>query len=395
MLFQAVSNQVLFKTLEKAKFGSVKLNLLEEDKSYMFGEGPLISEAAVKNRGVLNNLVSGGDIELANAIIREDVIISDEAAFILWVCKNEELLKSSFYGNFLGTLIPRMQRFFRPNTVEGAKKNIMSHYDLGNDFYGQWLDSTMSYSSAIFSAPDKSDELEKSQLRKYDRIIDELNITSSDHVLEIGCGWGGFFSRAVERTGCKVTAVMNSPAQELYNRNLKLRNNFNSEVDLKLLDYRQIEGKFDKIVSIEMIEAVGEKYWPTYFEKVASSLKSKGSALIQSITIKESLFKGYRENPDFINTMIFPGGMLLSNLAVKYNAEKAGLRPVADPFEFGLCYAETLRRWKARFLNAKSQNLLPQIDNKFSNLWRYYLSYCEGAFMSERINVAHFALEKN
>ncbi len=394
MILEAVSNQILFKTLEKTKFGTIKMKFLGPNTEYVFGEGPLVAEITVNDYKTLHRIVRGGDIELASAIIRKDIIISDEAAFIYWACQNDEVLRSSFDGNFLGTLLPRIKRFLSPNTVQGAKKNIMAHYDLGNDFYGKWLDSTMSYSSAIFSSPEKNDDLREAQLRKYDRIIDQLNITSKDHVLEIGCGWGGFFSRAVERTGCKVTAVMNSPAQEVYNRNLIRQKGLNSEVDLKLMDYRNIQGKFDKIVSIEMIEAVGEKYWPTYFGKVTDSLKSKGTALIQAITIKDKLFPEYRLNPDFINTMIFPGGMLLANNVVKTNAEKAGLNADSLPFEFGLCYAETLRRWKEGFLSARSQNLLPEVDDQFVNLWRFYLSYCEGAFMAERINVAHFVMEK-
>lgn len=394
MILQTLTQNILFKALEKTKFGTIKLSFVSPKAEYIFGEGSLVAEISVRDFKVLHQIVRGGDIELAAAIIREDIVISDEAAFIYWACQNDRILKSAFDGNFLGTLLPRLKRFLRPNTVNGAKKNIMDHYDLGNEFYNKWLDETMSYSSAIFSSPAKNDDLSEAQLRKYDRIIDQLNITSKDHVLEIGCGWGGFFSRAVERTGCKVTAVMNSPAQASYNKNLITLKNFNSYIDLQLTDYRNIEGKFDKIVSIEMIEAVGERYWPVYFGKVASSLKSKGSALIQAITIKDDLFEDYRQNPDFINTMIFPGGMLLANSVVKRSAKSAGLNGGEQPYEFGLCYAETLRRWKSSFTDARSKNLLPQIDNRFSNIWRFYLSYCEGAFMAERINVAHFSLAK-
>ncbi len=394
MILQAFNNHILFKTLEKTKFGSIKLKFVRSKTEYTFGEGPLVAEMRVQDYKVLHQIVRGGDIELASAIVRQDIVISDEAKFVYWACQNDEILKSSIDGSFLGTLIPRVQRLLRPNTISGAKKNIMEHYDLGNEFYNKWLDPTMSYSSALFSSPDRSDNLTEAQLRKYDRIIDQLHITENDHVLEIGCGWGGFFSRAVERTGCKVTAVMNSPAQASYNKELISRKGFKSQVDLQLMDYRNIQGQFDKIVSIEMIEAVGEKYWPTYFGKVASSLKSKGSALIQAITIQDRLFSEYRANPDFINTMVFPGGMLLANKVVQEQAEKASLKADPQPFEFGLCYAETLRRWKDSFLSAQEQNLLPVVDEKFINLWRFYLAYCEGAFQAERINVAHFSLEK-
>jgi cyclopropane-fatty-acyl-phospholipid synthase len=393
MNLQNINNQVLFKVLERAKFGSIGLKFMDPRTDYKFGEGPQVAEIFVKNGGVLNEIVSGGDIELAAAIINEDIIVSDEAAFIDWACKNDDVLKSTFHGKFLGTLAPRIKGWLRPNTIKGAKKNIIEHYDLGNDFYNTWLDSTMSYSSAIFSSESK-DDLKNAQIRKYDRIIDELNITSNDQVLEIGCGWGGFFSRAVERTGCKVTAVMNSPSQAAFNRELIQKNHFNTNVDLQLIDYRQIEGKFDKVVSIEMIEAVGEKYWPVYFSKISNSLHAKGRALIQSITIKDSLFKDYRRNPNFINTMVFPGGMLLTNSNVENQAKLAGMHSEHKPFEFGLSYAKTLRLWRENFLLAQKENLLPDLDKKFVNLWRFYLSYCEGAFTAKRINVAHFSLQK-
>ncbi len=394
MLPQRFSNHFLFKALEKTQFGTIRLRFVLPNTEYVFGDGNLVSEIAIKDYSVFHQIVRGGDIELAAAIIREDIRISDEPAFICWACQNDDLLKSSFDGSYLGTLLPRILKILRPNSIKGAQKNIMAHYDLGNDFYDKWLDPTMSYSSAIFSSLDGNEDLKEAQLRKYDRIIDQLNITASDHVLEIGCGWGGFFKRAVERAGCKVTAVMNSPAQQKYNQNLIHKNNLASAVDLKLTDYRNIQGQFDKIVSIEMIEAVGEKYWPLYFGKILSSLKSKGTALIQAITIKDDLFPEYRQNPNFINTMVFPGGMLLSNSVVKKNIENVGLKPKDSPFEFGLSYAETLKRWRENFQKSQAQNLFPNMDKKFINLWRFYLAYCEGAFNAERINVAHFELEK-
>lgn len=395
MILESLSKHVLFSTLEKTQHGSIQLKIENPSADYTFGTGQLVAEIFVRDFNILNEIVRGGDIELASAIIREDIVISDEAAFIFWACKNDELLKSSFHGKFIGTLLPRIKRWVKPNTVRGAKKNIMAHYDLGNEFYSQWLDSTMSYSSAIFSSVSRDDFLPDAQLRKYDRMIDKLGINSNDHVLEIGCGWGGFFSRVVERTGCKVTAVMNSPSQAQFNQELIHRKGLQSNVNLELKDYRQIQGKFDKIVSIEMIEAVGEKFWPIYFGKISASLKAGGRAMLQSITIREDLFKEYRQNPDFINTMIFPGGMLLSNKSIQMQAEHAGLQSDPEIFEFGQCYAETLRRWRRHFVAAYDNGQLPTIDRRFANLWRFYMSYCEGAFKAQRINVGQFELARS
>lgn len=394
MIMQKLSNQMLFKALEKTKHGSITLTIREPFANHRFGEGPVVSELSVSGPRTLAEIARGGDVGLADAILRGDLVISDEAAFIQWACLNDETLKQSFHGSLLGTLLPRLQSWFRPNTVDGAKRNIMAHYDLGNDFYQKWLDPSMSYSSALFAGDARDEQLIQAQYRKYDRIIDELGLTANDHVLEVGCGWGGFFSRAVERTGCRVTAVMNSPAQAAHNRELIKAKGLESHVDLKLIDYRHIEGRFDKLVSIEMIEAVGQAYWPTYFNKLSNALKSKGRALIQSITIREDRFDEYTRTPDFINTMIFPGGMLLTNSAIHDNALASGIATAARPFEFGLCYAETLRRWKTSFLSASQQGRLPSLDERFVNLWRFYLAYCEGAFNAQRINVGQFLLEK-
>lgn len=394
MISQKFGDRVLFNALEKTKFGRVRLTIQSPLSTYEFGDGPEVAKISIKSSNVLRHIAKGGDVELASAVIRKDIQISDEAAFIEWACKNDDRLKETFYGKFLGTLLPRLQRIFRPNTVAGAKRNIMEHYDLGNDFYSKWLDPSMSYSSALFKSDSATGDLMAAQNRKYDRIIDELEISANDRVLEVGCGWGGFFSRAIQRTGCHVTAVLNSPLQAAYDRELIQKKGLGSHVQLHQIDYRQIQGKFDKIVSIEMIEAVGRKYWPTYFEKLATSLHAGGRAMIQSITIRENRFDEYCRNPDFISTMIFPGGMLLTNKAIAENAEHAGLKSAAVPFEFGISYAETLRLWKENFLKAWENRSLPTVDERFVNLWRFYLAYCEGAFRAERINVGHFSLEK-
>ncbi len=389
--------KLLFKVLENTKYGSVSIQIASEEPR-VFGEGDLVATVNFKSADNLLKIMSEGDIGLADGIIDNEIQISDETAFIRWACLNDEHLKQAFHGSFWGTLFHKFERYFQANTVKGAQENIMAHYDLGNDFYSKWLDSSMSYSSAIFNNLNlnnyyqNSENLTQAQYRKYDRIIESLNIKPGDRILEIGCGWGGFFSRAIQTKGCHVTAVMNSPAQCEYNKLLIQKNKMGDHIDLQLKDYRHIDGKFDKIVSIEMIEAVGEKYWPTYFEKIKNSLKPNGEAMIQSITIRDNRFEDYSNTTDFIKKYIFPGGMLLSNSVMSREAQKVGMKTDA-PFEFGLSYAETLKRWKDSFNTSIKNGELSQLDQRFIRLWNLYFSYCEGAFLAGRINVAHFALK--
>lgn len=376
--------------LKNAKHGQIEVTF-PDGQSQLFGEGNLIARVLVKKWSAIEQLVKKGDLGLAEEIIEGHIVVDHIAALIEWACLNDQALSRTLHGTWLGTLLYQIKRLLTRNSKSGAKKNIQAHYDLGNDFYQLWLDQTMSYSSGIFKSSE--DTLEQAQLNKYDRMIDMLNIKSSDHILEIGCGWGGFFSRAVERTGCKVTAVMNSPKQALYNRDLIHRKGMNTFVDLKEIDYRDIQGQYDKVVSIEMIEAVGEQYWDNYFQKVAASIKGKGSAIIQGITIKDDLFYSYRQKTDFIQNYIFPGGMLLANSIFDQKSSENGMK-LSDQFEFGISYAETLKMWRQRF-NEVSENVVQMgFDDRFMRLWNLYLSYCEGAFRAGRINVGQYLLER-
>lgn len=357
--------------------------------SYGSGE-PQISIHAL-NWKVFDELVDKGDLGLAEAIIRGDLVVDDICALVQWACSNEDAVHRLLHGTWYGIFLARLRHLMSPNTKQGAKKNIMAHYDLGNSFYSLWLDPSMTYSAGIFASPDVA--LQEAQMKKYDRIIDVLDIRSEDHILEIGCGWGGFFSRAVQRTGCRVTAVMNSPSQAKYNRDLIVRSGFGNHVELQQQDYREIQGRYDKVVSIEMVEAVGEKYWPDFFGKVSSSMKDKGTALIQSITMQDQHFDQYRRKTDFIQRYVFPGGMLL---APKVFADYAGRFDLKDekPFEFGISYADTLVKWKENFQVAEEDVRSLGFDDRFMRLWNLYLSYCEGAFRAERINVGHYLMQK-
>jgi cyclopropane-fatty-acyl-phospholipid synthase len=377
--------------LKKAKYGSVFVTF-PDGLSNHYGEGDLVATIHVKSWKAIDELVNKGDLGLAEAVIDSEIEVDNMAALIQWACLNDEALGRALHGTWLGTLLYQLKNFLNRNSKKQAKKNIMAHYDLGNDFYRLWLDKTMTYSSALFIKP--TDTLEQAQLNKYDRMIDMLNIREGDHVLEIGCGWGGFFSRAVERTGCKVTAVMNSPKQAMHNRTMISAKGMQKHIDLKEMDYRDIDGKYDKIVSIEMIEAVGEHYWDNYFQKVSQSLKGNGKAIIQGITIKDKLFYSYRQKTDFIQNYVFPGGMLLANSIFDTKSKANGMH-LADQFEFGISYADTLKIWRENFAGVQEELFKMGFDEKFMRLWNLYLSYCEGAFRAGRINVGQYLLETN
>ena len=281
----------------------------------------------------------------------------------------------------------------RRNDRKGAKRNILAHYDLGNDFYAAWLDRTMSYSSGIFAHPINGEEpLEAAQKRKMSTLGKRLKLKPNSAVLEIGCGWGSF-ARLCAAKGHRVTAITLSPSQkhwaETHSKPLAKPPTF------QLLDYRDVTGEFDAIASAEMVEAVGQDYWPTYLDAIARLLKPGGRAAIQYIAIAEDVFNAYAASADFIQTYIFPGGMLLSETRFRTLAEARGLR-WEEPQHFGLHYAETLRRWRVRFDDAVEEGRLPAgFDARFIRLWRYYLIYCEGGFRSGGIDVAQVTLVKD
>lgn len=377
--------------LKNAKHGTIHITF-PDGKSEKYGEGDYVAHVVVKNWSAIDQLVNKGDLGLAEAIIAGDIAVDDAAKLVEWACRNDQSLGQTLHGTLLGTFLYQLKRLLTRNSRTQAKKNIVAHYDLGNDFYRLWLDPTMSYSSALFS--NSSETLEKAQLNKYDRMIDLLNLKSSDHILEIGCGWGGFFSRAIERTDCKVTAVMNSPKQAAHNRALIQARGYAKNISLQEIDYRDIRGTYDKVVSIEMIEAVGENYWDNYFQKIASSIKGQGSAIIQGITIRDDLFYSYRQKTDFIQHYIFPGGMLMANSIFDRKSEENGMK-LTNQFEFGISYADTLRHWRQRFNEAQPKVYEMGFDERFMRMWNLYLSYCEGAFRAGRINVGQYLIEKN
>ena len=331
--------------------------------------------------GVLWNMAIGGDTALAGDYRAGKWDSNDIASLVDFAFRNEEAMRPFVAGNPAKRALVGLAALFRPNTRRRARANVMAHYDLGNDFYALWLDPTMSYSSALFTEPGES--LERAQLNKYDRILDRLEDRRGE-ILEIGCGWGGFAERAIHRGDRRVTGLTLSPSQAAYAR-ARLRP-APGHADIRLEDYRENRGRYQSIVSIEMFEAVGERYWKTYLDRLAAQLESTGKAVIQTITVDNDYFDSYRRGGDAVRAYIFPGGMLPSEKRFADEAANSGLR-VTGTHRFGPDYATTLDRWLANFDARLDDVRALGYDEKFIRLWRFYLASCAGAFRCGRTDV--------
>lgn len=378
----ARDTRTVFELLERLTGGLLEIRL-PDGSCALFGEGESGVTLLVHDEVMFSRVLARGDIGLAEAYLDGQWDSPDVTGLLALLARNRDVLTRAVYGSWRQLLAARVRHWFNRNSRAGSKRNIMAHYDLGNDFYRAWLDSSMSYSSAIYRAEDDGSLL-SAQHAKYRRILDRLQAKAGESVLEIGCGWGGFAGLAVQ-DGLRVTGLTLSPAQ------LDWAKTRVPQADLRLQDYRDTQEKFDHIVSIEMFEAVGEQWWPTYFATVARALKPGGRAVIQSITIRDDLFAAYRRGTDFIQQYIFPGGMLPSRPAFRQAAERQGLR-VTDEFAFGLDYARTLAEWRAAFEADWPHIATLGFDETFRRLWRLYLSYCEAGFKAGNIDVVQFEL---
>jgi cyclopropane-fatty-acyl-phospholipid synthase len=339
-------------------------------------------------RGV-RRLLFNGDVGLAEAYIDGDWTTPDVKAVLECGTRNEAALAATTDGWWLARFFDRLRHRRRRNSRRGSRRNIAAHYDLGNAFYAPWLDRGMNYSSALYTRDDLS--LEAAQQEKIDHAIALLDVRGGERVLEIGCGWGAMAETLAKVHRCAVTGITLSTEQLAYAAQRLLPHRNKNEVDVRLQDYRDVEGRFDRIVSIEMLEAVGERYWPTYFNKIAASLAEGGAAVLQAITIDEQRFTQYRARPDFIQRFIFPGGMLPTVAMIRGFAERAGLTLVAHD-AFAQSYARTLAEWRRRFLAAWPQIAPLGFDTRFKRMWEYYLAYCEVGFALGAIDVAQFKL---
>lgn len=345
----------------------------------------------VHNNDLFARLIREGDLGFSDAYLEGWWSTPDLQAFMDLVHFDNDAVYDGFYGMALLRLFERARHLLRGNSRKQAKRNISYHYDLGNDFYGLWLDETMTYSSALFRSGQES--LEKAQFQKYASMVDQLGAQPGDHVLEIGCGWGGFAEYAAKERGLRVTGLTISQAQYDFATDRIKRAGLSEKVDIKLQDYRDETGLYDGIASIEMFEAVGEKYWPVYFKTLRERLKPGGNATLQIITLQEKRFKTYRKGVDFIQKHIFPGGMVPSPSVLRNEVMKAGL-DIKSSIEFGKSYSDTLRRWHLAFNERWDEVAKLGFDERFRRMWNYYLTSCAGAFQSGNCDVTQITVTR-
>ena len=330
-----------------------------------------------------------GDVGFAQALRNGWLDTPDMLALFTLALRNQSVA-AAIDGHWWALLFKRLKHWvLRDNSRRGSRRNIISHYDLGNDFYELWLDPSMTYSAAFF-AGDMTLDLQTAQHRKYDRILDQLDIKAGQLILEVGCGWGGFAQRAAER-GARVVGITLSDAQLEFAQARMRQFGLDHLVDIVLLDYRDVTEKFDHVVSIEMFEAVGLLHWPSYFQMLARACKSEGRIVVQTIDIQDEHFESYRTGTDFIQQFIFPGGMLPSPTRFAHECSRAGL-VVASSQSLGLDYAETLKRWTQKFEAQVGAVRDQGFDDAFIRIWRMYLSYCEAGFRVGRTDVKQWTL---
>ena len=384
--------ELFFSVLSQSKYGSILVYYMNKEIFKHSGNfpGPR-AEILIKNKKCLDDFFIKGDLGWAESYIEENWDTKNLTDFLEWGAKNFHEFSKFIRGKWYIILHLRLKHFFNRNTKNGSQKNISFHYDLGNNFYKTWLDKSMTYSSAIFK--ESKDDLYKAQINKYKNLSKLIDVKSSDKILEIGCGWGGFSEFLAKSYKAKITAITISERQYESVKEKIFKKKLNEYIDVQLSDYRDVRGKFDKIVSIEMFEAVGEKYWKDYFKILRDNLKNNGSIGLQTITIDERFFNKYRKFPDFIQTYIFPGGMLPSIQEMNKVLGSTGLK-VDSQFMFGHHYAKTLEFWRGSFDKSWDNIKNMGFNNTFKRMWNYYLSYCQGGFQSGNINVGQFLIKK-
>ena len=385
-----ISENFVLKKLKSISNGSLILNN-HDGKLYNFGNenSNLKSEIKIHNPKFYFDIIRGGSSALAESYMKNDFETLNLPSLIELTAKNINITHK-----FSGILnIPSLKNTFRniflSNTKRKSEEYISKHYDLGNEFFSTWLDKTLTYSCGIFEKPDQ--ELENAQINKYNKLINLIKPKSGDKILEIGCGWGGFAEHLAKNYDVQLDCITISQKQYEYTKNRMSRLGLSSRVNVKFLDYRDLKDKYDSIASIEMIEAVGEKYLNKYFSTIKNNLKPNGVGAIQAIVIKDELFERYRNNQDFIQKYIFPGGFLPSLESIKNYSKKTGL-VLKSYNSYGNHYSRTLSRWRKNFISSWEQISKQGFDNSFKKIWDFYFSYCEAGFNSKNIDLIQFSV---
>jgi len=385
-----IAENFILNKLKSIKGGSLNLkNYNQEIK--IFGEPNSFVKAdiAVHNPDFYFNILKGGSSGLAECYVRDEFTTSDLTSLIELTARNINLTHR-FSGvlriKFLKNLF---KNIFASNTKNKSKEYISKHYDLGNEFFSIWLDETLTYSSAIYEKP--TDDLANAQINKYNKLIKFIKPKPGDKVLEVGCGWGGFAEHLAKNHDVKLDCITISKKQLEFAKKRIFNAGLNEKVDIKFLDYRDVKGQYDSIASIEMIEAVGEKYLNKYFSMIKNNLKPEGIGAIQAIIIKDELFDQYRKSEDFIQKYIFPGGFLPSLQSIKDHTKNSGLQ-LKEYNSYGIHYSNTLKKWRENFINSWSDISKQGFDHSFKKIWDFYFSYCEAGFKSKNIDLIQFSL---
>jgi len=385
-----LSDQFVFWNLKKINYGYLELTD-SKGCNYFFGnkESVLKAKIKIKDPSFTSKILRKGSAALGQSYIDNEFETDDLPSLIELSAKNIDitykfsgLLTVPFFQNILN-------KFIYPNTKERSKKNVSAHYDLGNEFFSTWLDKTLTYSCGIFNSEDET--LENAQINKYNKLINLIQPRPGNKILEIGCGWGGFAEQIAKNYDIKLDCITISKKQFEFTKAKINRLGLNHKVNIKILDYRDINKKYDNIVSIEMIEAVGEKYLNTYFKTIKENLKPDGRAAIQSIVISDNLYDRYRTKEDFIQKFIFPGGFLPSLNSLKELSHQSGLK-ISDHQLYGRHYSNTLQKWRKTFLNSWERISQQGFNTSFKKMWDFYFAYCEAGFKSKNIDLIQLSL---
>ena len=385
-----ISENFMLNKLKSIKGGSLNLkNYNQEVKFFGEQDGIVKADIAVHNPKFYFNILKGGSTGLAECYVRDEFTTSDLTSLIELTARNINLTHR-FSGvlriKFLKNLF---KNIFASNTKSKSKKYISKHYDLGNEFFSIWLDKTLTYSSAIYNEP--TDDLANAQINKYNKLIEFIKPKSGDKVLEVGCGWGGFAEHLAKNHDIKLDCITISKKQLEFAKKRIFNAGLNEKVDIKFLDYRDVKGQYDSIASIEMIEAVGEKYLNKYFSMIKNNLTPGGTGAIQAIIIKDELYDQYRKSEDFIQKYIFPGGFLPSLQSIRDHTKKSGLQ-LKEYKSYGIHYSNTLKKWRENFIYSWSDISKQGFDQSFKKIWDFYFSYCEAGFKSKNIDLIQFSL---